>query len=124
MKLGAKLKGFSDADLVEGGPDAERRARDDLRREQRVRIAMQSGKPELARSDLVPAHLGLLEHEPTGDFYSPSSAEQTGEQYDSFEAFIVERSGDVTFLERPASGAKSRAELIEKQARKGTRAKA
>ena len=76
---------------------------------------MQSGKPELARSDLVPAHLGLLEHEPTGDFYAPSLAEQTGEQYDSFEAFIIERSGDVTFLERPASpGRRSRAELEER----------
>ena len=120
MKLGAKLKGFSDAELVEGGPDAERRARDELRREQRVRIAMQSGKPELARSDLVPAHLGLLEHKPTGDFYSPSLAEQTGEQYDSFEAFLIERSGDVTFLERPASGAKSRQELEERRSRKAS----
>jgi hypothetical protein len=78
-----RLKGFSDQEIVEGGEDAQRRARDELRREQRLRVAMQSGWPELARADLIPAHLGLLEHTPTGDFYAVSRGEQYGEKFDT-----------------------------------------
>ena len=116
MKLRTTLKGFSDQALIEGGADAERRARDELRREQRLRIAMTSGKPELPRSDLAPAHLGLLEHTPTGEYYAVSLGEQYGEKLDTFAAFYIDRNGDPVFLERPASGPKSRAELAEQQA--------
>ena len=114
MKLGARLRGFSDEELIEGGEPAEREARDKLRRDQRVRIAMMSGKPELPRSELVPARLpsrSVLEHTPSGEFFAPTSAEQNGTEHDSFDAFLIERSGDVTFLQRPQSGAQSRAEL-------------
>ncbi len=115
MKL--RLRGFSDADIIEGGQDAERRARDDLRREQRLRVATQSGKSELPREELIAAHLGLLEHTPTGDFYVVSRGEQYGEKFDSFAAFFIAADGDVVFLETPASGPKTRAELEERRSR-------
>jgi hypothetical protein len=117
LRLGARFRGFSDEQTIEGGVDAERRARDELRREQRVRVAMTSGHPELARADLAPAHLGLLEHKPSGEFYVVSRGEQYGEKFDTFAAFIVERDGDVTFLERPSSGPQSRAELEKRRSR-------
>ena len=63
-----RVRGFSDESLIEGGEDAQRRARDDLRRDQRVRVVMNSDWPQLARDELRPAHLrGLLEHVQTGD---------------------------------------------------------
>ena len=65
MKLAARLRGFSDQELVEGGEPAQRQAQADLNSEQRLRIAMTSGRPELPRSELAPAHLSLLEYMPT-----------------------------------------------------------
>jgi hypothetical protein len=113
-----RLKGFSDQEIVEGGEDAQRRARDELRREQRLRVAMQSGWPELARADLIPAHLGLLEHTPTGDFYAVSRGEQYGEKFDTAAAFYIDPTGAAVFLERPSSGPKTRAELEARRSRK------
>lgn len=123
VKLGARFRGFSDQELVEGGEAAQRRAQAELRREQRLHVAMTSGWPELRRSDLEPAHLGLLEHEPTGDFYAVTRGEQFGENYDTAAAFYIDPAGDAVFLERPASGAKSRAELEQAQARRAERRK-
>ena len=91
--------------------DAERQAQAELNRERRTRVAMTSGQPELPRSDLAPAHLSLLEHTPTGEFYAVCRGEQYGETHDRFDAFYIDRNGDPVFLERPSSGPKSRAEL-------------
>ena len=117
------LKGFSDAGEIEGeGTPEERKAGqgrrqgEKLQRDQRERIAMQSGKPCLSASDLGPAHLGLLEHAPTGDYYRVSRGEQYGEQRDTFAAFIINRDGSVTFLERPSSGPQNRDELDQARA--------
>lgn len=121
MKLAARLKGFSDQELVEGGEDAQRRAQDDLNREQRLRVAMNSGWPELPRSDLAPAHLSLLEHTPTGEYFLISRGEQTGEKYDTAAAFYIDPNGDPVFLERPASGPKSKAELAQQRAEQEAR---
>jgi hypothetical protein len=99
-----RLRGFTDQELIEGGEPAQARARDELRREQRLRVAMSSGWPELPRSDLAPAHFGLLEHKPTGEFYSVSAGEQSGGTFDTAAAFYIDQAGDPVFLERPASG--------------------
>lgn len=112
-----KLRGlrFSDQELVEGGEDAERRARDEERRERLIRIAMSSGKPCLAAEELQPAHLSLLEHRETGEFFVVSRGEQDGE-WAEFAAYFIARDGSPVFLERPSSGPASRAELAEQQA--------
>ena len=123
MKLGVRLKGFSDQAIIEGGVDAERRAQAELTREQRVRVAMTSGRPELPRSELAAAHLSLLEHTPTGEFYAVCRGEQYGETHDRFDAFFVDRNGDPVFLEQPQSGPKSRAELEQQQVAREERRK-
>jgi len=119
MKLGLK-RGFSDEALVEGGENVQRRAQADLNREVRLRVAMQSGKPELLRSDLKPAHLGLLEHVETGEVFAVSQGEQDGE-FHTFDAYFIGRDGSPVFLQRPASGPTSRAELDAQRAEQEAR---
>jgi hypothetical protein len=91
--------GFSDAEIIEGGEDAERRARDELRRDQRVRIAMNSGKPEIARSRLRSARFGSVEDVETGTLYGISAGEHDG-AHDTFDAFAIAKDGSPIFLER------------------------
>ena len=61
---------------------------------------MTSGWPELPRSELAPAHLGLLEHT-SGNFYVVCRGVQFGGQHDSAEAFYIDPNGEPVFLERP-----------------------
>jgi hypothetical protein len=121
VKLATRLKGFSDQELVEGVEPAQSKAQEDLRREQRLRVAMQSGRPELPRSDLIPAHLSLLEHVPTGEFYGISRGEQYGASFDGFDAFFVDGNGDAVFLQHPSCGPRSRGELEEMRAAREAR---
>jgi hypothetical protein len=99
VKLTTRLRGFSDQDLIEGGEPAQARARDEFRRDQRLRVAMNSGKPEIARARLAPARFGSVEDVETGTLYRISAAEHDGAN-DTFDAFAVAKSGDPIFLER------------------------
>jgi hypothetical protein len=116
MKLKPRLPGFSDTELVED-PAAEQRARAELSRQQAIRVAMTSGLPEIARSDLQPAHLGLLEHSESGAFFRVSQGTHDDVNFLAADAFYMTHDGPV-FLEQPASGPKTRAELEQQQARR------
>jgi hypothetical protein len=113
------LKGFSDAGEIEGeGTPEERKAVQErqrgekLQRDQRERIAM-NGRC-IARADLTDGPLGLLEDITDGAFYRVSNGEHTSE--DTFAAFTTAANGDIVFLEAPASGPRSRAELDQARA--------
>ena len=94
--------------------EARRRAeQDDRRRADRLRVAMSSGLPELSRDDLTFGR--FITHEPTGEFFLVMAGEPAAHK-DAFDAWYVERTGDVTFLERPASGPKTRDELAAHRA--------
>lgn len=80
---------------------------------------MNSGKPELAGAEFEAAHISrMLLHVPSGRYYVISQGLHETD-YETFDAFLIDRSGDVVFLEEPASGPKTRAELDELRA--GTR---
>jgi len=55
------LKGFTDQELVEGGEPAQRKAREELRKQQLVRLATSSNLDEIPKADICPGRFGLLE---------------------------------------------------------------
>lgn len=81
------------------GDDAARRvAREQLRRDARMRIAMKAPWPELKRSDLEFGRY-TIRHVPTETLYKQMLGE-VGEQHCPAVAYYVDAAGDVVFLER------------------------
>lgn len=111
-----RLRGFTDRELIEGGEPARLEAAKMLRRDQRLKIARDSGALELEYEDLR-RHFAGYEHVPTGAFFSLNRGEVFGGQFDNIAAYVVLQD-DVMLLETPAGGPKSRQELAEDRERR------
>jgi hypothetical protein len=111
------MPGFSDEALIEGRVVGDR---DQERLEQRLRTAMRSGLPELARTNLKFGR-HAVEDETSGDLYRIVRGEVDDPRYTSAVAFFINANGDAAYLERPTSGPKTRAELDARQAEREQR---
>jgi hypothetical protein len=86
-------------DRVEPTEDASRReARAAHRREQRLRVAMRSGWPELNRSDLIFTRYTIT-HTPSGTVYRAMLGEVATGGPSPVAAYYVDAVGDPVFLE-------------------------
>jgi len=89
VRLGTMLGGD---DLTE----TRARAREQHRRDQRLRIAMRSQVPELRRADLEPGRFGMVEHR-DGTRYRIKRGEV--DEHHCGAAYYLDQTGDVVFLE-------------------------
>ena len=107
------------ADLIVGDEAIRAAAREQRRQEDRLRIAMRSGWPELRRSDLdVGSFDPLIEHVPSGALYRMTDCEIFEGGRDHIAAFYVTASGDVQLLEQPVDAPKTRQEWEARVARR------
>lgn len=102
---------FHDQDEIEGTSVAV--DRDKERREQRLRTAMASQWPEIARSRLEHGR-HLITDTATGELFSVVRGEIDG-RYSPVAAYFVDEHGQAIFLERPAGGPRNRDELAARR---------
>ena len=105
--------------FVTGTPQDQERARAQFRKEQRLRIAHDSGRPELRRADLRFDHHYVV-HEPTGALYMQMRGEVASGYYDNVDAYFVNQAGEAVFLQRPP-GPQTLDELSEARAEREAR---
>jgi hypothetical protein len=82
--------------MLGGSPEDLARAREQLRREHRLRIAMRSQIPELRRADIEPGRFGTVEHR-DGTRYRVKRGEVDERHCGT--AYYLDAAGDVVFLE-------------------------
>lgn len=92
------MLGFSDADLVTGDDESRRRAREELRRQQRLRFAENSPWPRLNFADLNFERF-YVEHAPTGERYRICRGEAMDTAYSPAVAWFIGTDGGPVFLE-------------------------
>lgn len=96
MTLRSRI-GFAGSDLVTGDEESRRRAREDLRHQQRLYVAETSSWPRLDLADLrFERH--YVEHVPSGERYRIVRGEVTDALYTPATAWCI-REGDPVFLE-------------------------
>jgi len=101
-----------------GTPEQLQEAQRELRRQEQVRKIMNSGKEELARSDLTFGRHHIT-HEPTGDWYRVWGG-AVDYSY-NIDVFYVDESGMPLMLERVGSQAEHERQLAKRAERRAER---
>jgi hypothetical protein len=103
------------------GPPHESEPTAEAVRSRQLELARRYGWPQLDREELVFDGRGIVEHKPTGRFFVLCRGELTDALYTAAEAFFVDATGTVRFLETPAGYPKTRAELDQRRAERAAR---
>jgi hypothetical protein len=114
--------GISDQRFVAGSEEEDRRrTRDEYRRQHALDLAAKSGLPEIPHQDLEPRPFAILEDRASGVFFVPIRGVVDDPKRSGATAFYLDPSGQPVYLQRPASGPKSRAELEQHRAEREAR---
>ena len=105
-----------DAELVVGDEASRAAAREEHRREERVRLAHKGPWQELRRSDLKIRRYGFVVDSTTGLVYRVKSGEVFGSKEDGVDAVFFDQDGEPVFLQQPPHGPRTVAELEQRQA--------
>jgi hypothetical protein len=100
------------------GAEASQAARQEHRRQDRLRVAMGGGWPEFPRSALTPRAFGIIEHV-DGTLYKQVHGEITAHPTSPVVAFFIDPTGQAIFLEAVAGA--TRDELAQRRAQREAR---
>ena len=101
-RLGHMISDPNHPALVEGTPEGQRQAKEEWRRAQHTHAVVNSDRTEIPRKELVNAHAGLLEHEPSGEWWRVWGGDPVWAG-DDVAAYFIAADGFAVLLERAGS---------------------
>ena len=110
----------ADHRLFSGTIESQREARREYARHSRIRRIVNSGRDEIPRNELAPIRHGMLEHEPTGNWYRPFIGDVDFGLAAHVTAYYMTET-DAVLLEPAGSRQEFADKLAAKEARKAAR---
>jgi hypothetical protein len=108
----------SDHRLFSGTIEDQKQARLEYARHSRIRRIVNSGRDEIPRNELTPIRHGMLEHEPTGNWYRPFGGDVDFGLAAGVSAYFMTETGEPVLLENAGSREEFAKKLAAKEARR------